>query len=450
MNYDIDSIIMLSDSDVDRLISGLDYNQLQQLIKLCNERGSLATGNRGGSLNERQEQFREHIRYRCRTVGYKLEDARDNIVRNQRASRVASLDVISAQEINRVRESLAKYRNCISCDGHYGIMGLKTNGSVIITSSSKYASAATSTWRKIVAVASGPNRLYVGLKSNGEVVACSEFYESSKIAKEKELLDIYDWKNVIAIDASSTNIVGLRSDGTVLATSNLHEYKEHGNYNPVDDVTEWRAIKSVVAGYCHLWGLKADGTVIGTSYRGINNTSDAKYWRDIIAIASDGSEIVGLKPDGTVVAAGSGVGSKLPRKLDVNYWRDIVAIDMGSHFTVGLRADGSVMVSGDFTKVRDGARDEKKIEQWRNVVAIATTGSIIVALMADGTVDNTYGALTNNQNFGTVSQQQMLALEQKDNLSRKKGVCPFCNEKFGFLRKKCKICDNLESLKRGY
>ena len=101
--------------------------------------------------------------------------------REERKSRASQMAVFDAEELERVRDSLVKYRVCIS-GKHNEMIGLRADGRVVVTSGEATGEARwASAWRKIVEVsASYGGGLYVGRRIDGIVEVCVAGLKSDK------------------------------------------------------------------------------------------------------------------------------------------------------------------------------------------------------------------------------------------------------------------------------
>ena len=203
-------------------------------------------------------------------------------------------------------------------------VGLKSDGTVVVTGNNNRGQCDVSDWTDIVSVVAGSTHT-VGLKSDSSVMAIGY--------NRYGQCDVSDWTDIVAVAAGSTHTVGLKSDSSVMAIG----YNRYGQC----DVSNWTDIAAVAAGSKHTVGLKLDGTVVatGNNNRGQCNVSD---WTNIIAIVAGLNHTVGLKYDGTVVATGDNEYGQ----CDVSGWTDIVAVAAGSNHTVGLKLDGTVVATG--------------------------------------------------------------------------------------------------------
>ena len=216
--------------------------------------------------------------------------------------------------------------------GHYHLVGLKSNGTVMAVGDNPDGQCNVSSWKDIIAVSAAGYHT-VGLKSDGTVVAVGY--------NEYGQCNVSGWTDIVAIATGAYHTIGLKSDGTVVAVGD----NSCGECN----VSRWKDIIAISAYGFHTVGLKSDGTVVATgpNAEGECNVSD---WKDIVAIATGDCHTIGLKTDGTVVA----VGRNTEGECDVSTWKDIVAITAGSYHTIGLKSDGTVVtIGGDEWSQRD-------------------------------------------------------------------------------------------------
>lgn len=210
---------------------------------------------------------------------------------------------------------------------------------------------------------------FIGLKADGSVVMSGDYFLNGNGA--------VDWTDIKSVAMGSGYNVGLKFDGTVVAEGNGKgsELYDHGQF----DVDEWTDIIAVAAGY-NTMGLKADGTVVTTK---CESKEEIENWTDIVAIETEGDVAYGLKSDGTVVSASlrNGTDSGM---LDVSGWTDIVALSAGEFHVVGLKADGTVVS----TQINDEKwyYGQTQVDGWTDIIAVSAAQYHTVGLKADGTV----------------------------------------------------------------
>ena len=222
---------------------------------------------------------------------------------------------------------LSEWKDVISVARAYSsTIGLRNDGSIIVAGSESEASQ----WTDIVAIAAAGSSRVVGLKTDGTVVTTSH----TKYGES----DASGWTDIVAISADQGTIVGLKSDGTVMAAFE----NDHNNYDfPADE--KWTDIVTVDAGSSHTAALFADGTVACVGSDNNEGQCNVSSWRDIVSVSAGSQHTVGVKADGTVVA----VGHNSYGQCEVSDWKDIVAVEAGPYFTVGLKSDGTVVAAGN-------------------------------------------------------------------------------------------------------
>lgn len=232
----------------------------------------------------------------------------------------------------------------ISFRGGDSIEGLSEEGKIVTTSATTkeilLASPVTSTnamanvvesvssWSNIAAFQSFYHQTAVALTKDGFVYAAYPYYQDGTVKLQA-------WKDIIAVADGRSYVSGLKKDGTVLC--NVYDYI--GSI----DIKDWKNIVAISAS-TSLIGLKEDGTVIST---GMNKYDEGNVssWTDIIAISTSTSCTLGLKRDGTVIATGKNTFGQ----MSVTGWKDIVAIAAGEYFSIGLKSDGTMVLAGDCT-----------------------------------------------------------------------------------------------------
>lgn len=269
-----------------------------------------------------------------------------------------------------VIQSIADVGTTTISGGQLHFVGLRTDGTVLAVGSHYTSEHDVSEWRDIVSVSAHGNihggYRTVGLKYDGTVL------ETGIIGS----FDFSGWNNIVMVAVGQSGLtVGLKSDGTVVSASSQHKH--------ILDVTQWREIVAVSAGYAHIVGLKSDGTVVVTS----EDDYDVSDWSDIVAVSAGWYHIVGLKSDGTVVV------SAKRGEFDVSDWSDIVAVSAGWRHIVGLKSDGTVITTTEYAPQYGDESgppaidlDQSDVADWRNIVAVYAGVTYTVGLKSDGTV----------------------------------------------------------------
>jgi hypothetical protein len=258
-------------------------------------------------------------------------------------ARIAEQNAEQKEFLAQNRKIVDKYQKCIAAY-NYSTVGLKSDGTVVaVRKSDLLYSYDLEGKRDIIAITAGGKGI-LGLKSNGTVV--TEGYGGSKYSEYEK------WRDIVAIAGSSSHIVGLKSDGTVVAVGD----NELGQCN----TGGWREIVAIAAGGSHTIGLKSDGTVIGVGKREVIGCLEDGNWRDIIAIAAGvdrGNEyILAINISGRVFGYDYNRYNATNNQKIAN-WKGIAAIAIGTSHVTGLKIDGTVvelrtdgLVNGDPNK----------------------------------------------------------------------------------------------------
>ena len=241
--------------------------------------------------------------------------------------------------------------------------------------------------------ADGKNRIVsgngctFGLKQDGTVVATKYIAVPGDYLGYFGQDEVSNWKDIIALAASSQCTIGLKADGTVVATKYTGDPKY---YRGVGEVSDWKDIIAVTGGWGCTIGLKADGTVVATKRTGdpkeYYGQDAVSGWKDIIAVSHSSGCTIGLKADGTVVATKyTGDPKHYCGEGEVSGWKDIIAVTGSAGCTIGLKADGTV-VATKYTGDPKYYCGQGEVAGWENIVDIAAGDRCIIGLKADGTV----------------------------------------------------------------
>lgn len=314
------------------------------------------------AVPERAQQIKEKL-----TAAEQLKEEREEAERKAKAEREAEEKRRKEQELGKLeqivrdtlefRNRVQEYQGMISAGQDYTI-GVRSDGTVVITGTNEKELLKAEAWKNIVAVAA--RRRVLGLRADGTAVSHGNVFD-------KEYSDVYAWRDVIAIAAGNSHAAGLRKDGSVLIAG-------HAN-NKNHEASSWRNIVSVATGDNHTVGLMADGRVVacGDNSSGQCNVS---HWKDIEAIAANGDYTIGLKKSGTVVVTGNFSG-------DVSNWQGIAFISAGLFHAVGLQFDGTAVATGW------NMNNQCEITDWTDLVAVAAGNAHTVGLRSDGLLIST-------------------------------------------------------------
>ena len=306
----------------------------------------------------------------------KYKKAMEFISRGEKLEAMALLNEIAGYKDSFEQLRSISDMNRISI-GYFYAAGVKKDGTV----AEAEKIGITSDWKDIVSVsASGTN--IVGLKTDGTVVAKKIPCEYVVDEEYHGQYEVSDWKGIVAVSADYNHTVGLKKDGTVVATKYVGDY-----YSGQCDVSDWKDVVAISAGREHTVGLKKDGTVVATEYLGDDDYGqcDVSDWKDIVAVSAGYDCTIGLKKDGTVVATGYlGNGEFYTGECDVSDWKDIVAVSAGDGYTIGLKKDGTV-VATKYIGPGEFYNGECDVSDWKDIVAVSAGGSYTIGLKKDGT-----------------------------------------------------------------
>lgn len=275
--------------------------------------------------------------------------------------RMAAVEYWKGMQYEKARK-LCDFRTLIAA-GQSHTLGLMPDGSVkcagdgLDGSGNDTKVCRVGNWKNIVAV-SASSFSSVGLSVSGSAVTAGYNRGNN--------LSVALWHDVVQVSAGLHHTVGLQKSGYVSAVGN-NGYKQCATAG-------WKDICEVSAGAYHTLGLKKDGTVVACGARDYGRC-DTEDWTDIVMIAAGGGHSVGLKADGTVVACGQNDEGQ----CNVQTWRDIVSIAAGNVHTVGIRRDGTVIACG----LND--RGQCNVSGIRGAVAAAASNHTVV-LCENGTV----------------------------------------------------------------
>ena len=308
--------------------------------------------------------------------------------------------LVTCDRIEESRKRISKFQGCISANGLFNTVGLKTDGTVVVVGCNKNGQCKTKSWRNIVAISSGWG-VTVGLKADGTVVAVwLNNYGQCNTENWRDIVNIYATREPDAV-------LGRKADDTFVAVGRNETIRQD-----IRDIFDSCA-------------LKADDAVVAFGHKTVE-------WRNIVAVSKGGTQIVGLKIDGSVIT----VGDNSSGQCNTKNWSNIVTISAGTSHTVGLKADGSVIAVGLNTK------GQCNTENWKDIVAISAGNSHTVGLKSDGTVvavgSNCSGQCDTMdwRNIGPVPEEKIQSMNW-----RAQGLCQYCGGIIsGFFFKKCKSC----------
>ena len=153
-------------------------------------------------------------------------------------------------------------------------------------------------WNDIVQVAVSDKGI-IGLKSDGTVVTTGKIKpETGAVITEAGTLP--EWENlndIVSIWGNRNAAAAIRKDGTVVYL--VEGNTEHGQNN----VSGWENMVQLSVGEYHTVGLRNDGTVaaVGSNTNGQCEVSDRE---NIVSVAAGPSATIGITADGEILMAG--------------------------------------------------------------------------------------------------------------------------------------------------
>ena len=284
----------------------------------------------------------------------------------------------------------------LDSDDDYGLIGLRSNGTVLFDGPQDSEYAAAQDW-------TGVSRLelsgigLLGYRADGTVLTTSS-------------CDLSAWTNIRKVFYSwqSLTVFGLRYDGTIVAAPGPYRTQEELDADlAIWDLDSWSNVVAIYGAIgAELIGLRSDGTLcflIGTNsdtYTGWTGPQSLAYyawgepenWTNIASFPSFSSDIpYALRSDGCVFGPGEWVEDHLV-PLPPEEWHDITALYFTGGFDnaglcIGLRGDGTVAIFDPERPERsDTQPDLEQIRSWTDIVQLAVGYYCLpVGLKADGT-----------------------------------------------------------------
>lgn len=196
------------------------------------------------------------------------------------------------------RDGTNAWKDIVSvASGRYLMLGLTSDGTLLVHYLNGTVDGKTyeeisgfdfTGWTDITEIDLDGNEFVLGVKRDGTVLLTAMYPDDS--------YDVSGWTDIVSAALGWHHAVGVKSDGTVVAAGT--------DDNGALRVDDWTDIVAVSAGYGFTAGLKSDGTVVTT---GLNDKGqcDVSGWTDITEISAGGDFLLGLRSDGTVLFAGN-------------------------------------------------------------------------------------------------------------------------------------------------
>lgn len=299
--------------------------------------------------------------------------------------------------------------NCINTESWRGIvkismgyifaLGLSVDGAVYASGYNDYGQCNVSEWEDIIDIVAGSD-YSIGLKKDGTVVATGN--------NEKGQCDVMNWTDILQVCVGYRCTIGLKKDGTVVATGeNFNNYCEFekwtnvikisitngrihglrsdgkvyiyvtGNLSEIYNVSNWSSVKDLFITKVNVYGLKENGNVLNARRIECGGT-DLSKWNQVISVYEIKGYIIGLRNDGTVIVNDSNKYRSV--SCNFNGWNDIVDIAVSDEHIVGLKADGTVVATGS------NKCGECNINSFKNIVSVFASNGCTIGIVDDGTI----------------------------------------------------------------
>lgn len=196
------------------------------------------------------------------------------------------------------RDGTNAWKDIVSvASGRYLMLGLTSDGTLLVHYLNGTVDGKTyeeisgfdfTGWTDITEIDLDGNEFVLGVKRDGTVLLTAMYPD--------DMYDVSGWTDIVSAALGWNHAVGIKSDGTVVAAGT--------DDNGALQVDNWTDIVAVSAGYGFTAGLRSDGTVVtaGLNDRGQCNVSG---WTDITEISAGGDFLLGLRSDGTVLFTGN-------------------------------------------------------------------------------------------------------------------------------------------------
>ncbi len=231
--------------------------------------------------------------------------------------------------------------------GDLHTVGLRSDGTIIVTGHNTAGQCSVTGWSGVVAIAAG-----------GELTACVTYAGSVAVAGSDTLsAEVQGWTDIAAVAVGAGHIIGLKTNGTVVSAGD----NAMGQCN----VNAWTDVVAIAAAGNHSVGLMSDGTVVATGDNAMGqcNITD---WSGVTAIAAGADQTAALLSDGTAVST----------KNDVSAWSDIVSIAAGGTATYGVTGSGTVVCVPQDAAAATITDAESIVAGAAHAVVLKTDGSV--------------------------------------------------------------------------
>ena len=271
----------------------------------------------------------------------------------------------------------------------YGIpylMGLKQDGTAVLTGPSYEQCQSVADWTDLVGVYVAGESVPLAVKADGTVlfgppiILVPDLFRYDMEYFEQQ---VSQWTDIVALFDSGSSVYGLKRDGTLVFASftGNEEYDREINA----ELSEYTNIVDCLPSYNLEVLLRADGTVI-SRYRDSKLAEEIAKWENVVRLCQANGLVLGICADGSVNAAGSyyDYSNQETREFfgKVDGLADVV--DICDSFV--LRSDGTVALfapAGEPSPYFNRWKDT--IAEWTDVVSFLSLGNLY-ALRSDGTM----------------------------------------------------------------
>lgn len=231
-------------------------------------------------------------------------------------------------------------------------------------------------WTDIAAIEAYPfnaEPMFVGLKKDGDAVACGAYDEAAFNAIPRT--------GIKKLVLSRGHFLALYEDGTVFAAGN----DEYGQC----DVSQWRNVTDISAGNYWSAGVSAEGEFLFAGYGEYSPRvwmdngflEPSEDWSSLSRIVAGFDSLGAVSRNGTSLCFGfDNIAFEFDARKDEHRFYDVVDVSLGRDNLAELYSNGTVNVIGD------NFYGQCHTSSWINVRKVAVGNGHTVGLLADGTV----------------------------------------------------------------
>lgn len=244
------------------------------------------------------------------------------------------------------------------------LCALKSDGTILIDSSTTKATVDTSTWPKFTSIDVVAGEI-IGLCEDGTLFIYPENPDSNKdeagdfeqslsnIGRCSSFVSFWGGERVSGkylLQDRRYNVFGVTPEGEVVYNYDSSGFPFHSEKG--ETWREWRNISAIAIAFSegNLFGLTNDGKVLyagrletGTGGLKFSYLDFRENWNEgIVSIAAGDVHFVALKSDGTVHAEGHNYYGQ----CEVSNWTNIIRIGVYGNTTVAYRENGEILLAG--------------------------------------------------------------------------------------------------------